>query len=432
VYRSLAIRVLLTGLFIALLFGTIAFATQYKKISQNVLEDASNRLALMLHFTRQMAADQGIEPQSAFRQLLSEGLPVRLKHPQGAFVYCFFYNAAGEERGEFIAPGDALAAQARDLVRKGPRRFPQSQAAWHQIVRLAGRPHIQFVTAITTEDKGVIGYVDALFAVSPDTQMALRRNAIKTVLYVALIILATTAMLYPVILHLTRRLARYSETLLASNLETLAVLGSAIAKRDSDTDAHNYRVTIYSVRMAEELGLEQGEIQRLIKGAFLHDIGKIGIRDEILLKPGRLDRDEFSVMQTHVKHGSDIVHRSKWLEEATDVVCGHHEKFGGGGYPEGIKADAIPLAARIFALADVFDALTSQRPYKKPLSFDETMQALEQGRGVHFDPQLLDCFASLAPALYKAFGGTEGEPLQKALAEILTKYFSAGIETLSY
>ncbi|MBI5062378.1 MAG: HD domain-containing protein, partial [Desulfatitalea sp.] len=145
-----------------------------------------------------------------------------------------------------------------------------------------------------------------------------------------------------------------------------------------------------------------------------------------------LDEKEYAVMKTHVDHGGDIVQRSTWLQEAADVVSAHHEKFDGGGYPKGMKSEEIPLSARIFAIADVFDALNSRRPYKKPLSLQETMQILEQGKGSHFDPRLLDLFASLAPALYREFSDQEGEPLKTALEEITRKYFSAGLETLTY
>jgi HD-GYP domain-containing protein (c-di-GMP phosphodiesterase class II) len=114
------------------------------------------------------------------------------------------------------------------------------------------------------------------------------------------------------------------------------------------------------------------------------------------------------------------------------VVAGHHEKFGGGGYPRGDQAEDIPLAARIFAIADVFDALTSERPYKKPLSLDETMKILEQGRGAHFDPNLLDAFAVIAPELHTKYAGREGDDLRQELVVVVDQYFSAGMESLVY
>jgi len=118
-----------------------------------------------------------------------------------------------------------------------------------------------------------------------------------------IIVIVTTLLLYPTIIRLVRRLAGLSENLLDANLQMLGVLGSAIAKRDSDTDVHNYRVTIYSVRLAEAVGLDEATIRSLMKGAFLHDVGKIGITDAILLKPGRLTEAEFAEMKKHVSHG---------------------------------------------------------------------------------------------------------------------------------
>jgi HD-GYP domain-containing protein (c-di-GMP phosphodiesterase class II) len=278
----------------------------------------------------------------------------------------------------------------------------------------------------------VAAYARGVFAVAPAEVVRMRRAIIRSSLIAAAIVLAVSALLYPVILQLTRRLADYSNHLLDANLEALLVLGSAIAKRDSDTDAHNYRVTLYSTRMGEALGLAHADMRVLIKGAFLHDVGKLGIPDNILHKPAKLDTQEFTVMKTHVDKGADIVRPSSWLREGTSVVGYHHEKFAGGGYPHGLKGEDIPITARIFAVADVFDALTSQRPYKKPLTFDETMDILEQDRGKHFDPKVLDAFGKIARGLHDRYGGHEGADLRDELTAVVTGYYSAGMETLSY
>jgi HD-GYP domain-containing protein (c-di-GMP phosphodiesterase class II) len=173
-------------------------------------------------------------------------------------------------------------------------------------------------------------------------------------------------------------------------------------------------------------------MQTLIKGSFLHDVGKIGIPDAILLKPGRLDEGEFTVMQSHVEKGVDIVQRSSWLRDGIAVAGYHHEKYGGGGYPHNLQGEDIPMAARIFAVADVFDALTSARPYKKPLDFEEAMELLEQGRDRHFDPAILDSFAKIARGLHERYAGREGDGLREELAALVAEYFSAGMETLRY
>ena len=229
-----------------------------------------------------------------------------------------------------------------------------------------------------------------------------------------------------------RRLADYATSLLEANLETLAVLGSAIAKRDSDTDAHNYRVSLYSARIGEAMGLSAPEMCTLVKGAFLHDVGKIGIPDNILLKPGKLDDQEFSVMKTHVEQGVDIVDRSSWLRDAVAVAGYHHEKYAGGGYPRNLSGRDIPVTARIFAISDVFDALTSERPYKKPVSFEAAMEILEQGRGQHFDPDILDAFQKIARDLYGSYVGREGDDLRQELVILVEKCFSSGLEVFRF
>ena len=206
----------------------------------------------------------------------------------------------------------------------------------------------------------------------------------------------------------------------------------AIAKRDADTDAHNYRVSLYAARLAEKIGLGAENMRALIKGSFIHDAGKIGIPDAVLHKPGPLNEEEYRVMQTHVGMGVDIVRRAAWLRDAVPVVAAHHEKFGGGGYPQGARADDIPLVARIFAISDVFDALTSKRSYKDPLRFEETLQILSQGRGVHFDPELLDAFSDIAAEVYQKYAGAKEEDLRQELVAIVSQYFSAGMESLHY
>jgi HD-GYP domain-containing protein (c-di-GMP phosphodiesterase class II) len=141
----------------------------------------------------------------------------------------------------------------------------------------------------------------------------------------------------------------------------------------------------------------------LIKGAFLHDVGKIAISDNILLKPGKLTFDEFEIMKTHVLHGSEIIRSYEWLSDAVDVVLHHHEKFDGCGYPHGLRGDQIPLNARIFALADVFDALTSRRPYKEPVPVGVSLECMAEDAGSHFDPELFRIFTQDAAAMYEKF-----------------------------
>ena len=219
------------------------------------------------------------------------------------------------------------------------------------------------------------------------------------------------------------RLELLVEELLSANLEMLELLGVTIAKRDSDTGEHNYRVTIYAVRLAEAVGVAASEIRTLIKGAFLHDIGKIGTPDHILLKPGRLTESEFDIMRQHVRHGVDIVDKSTWLRDAADVVHYHHEKFNGTGYPRALAGNDIPLTARIFAIVDVFDALTSQRPYKKPMGIETSLEIIRESSGSHFDPALVDVFCPLATQLHGELSNRDEAAIAAVMRELVGTYF---------
>lgn len=220
------------------------------------------------------------------------------------------------------------------------------------------------------------------------------------------------------------RLEQLVDQLLVANLNSLELLGSTIAKRDSDTGGHNYRVSLYAARLGEAVGLDRPTMRGLIKGAFLHDIGKIAIPDAILLKPGRLTPEEFEIMKTHVDHGVEIARRSAWLADAVDVVQYHHEKYDGSGYRAGLAAEDIPITGRIFAIADVFDALASKRPYKEPMPLDKALAIIADGRGSHFDPSLVDSFLAMAPELYAACALAEEARVVETLHAVRLQYFA--------
>jgi HD-GYP domain-containing protein (c-di-GMP phosphodiesterase class II) len=211
--------------------------------------------------------------------------------------------------------------------------------------------------------------------------------------------------------------------LLAGNLQMLRALGEAIAQRDTGTSKHNPRVTLYSIRLAEHMGLDTDQVQALIKGSFLHDIGKIGIRDDIILKPAGLTDEERRIMNSHPQLGSMIISSVKWLEDARDVVRYHHERWDGKGYPDGLKGEKIPLNARIFAVVDVFDALTSDRPYKSAQSFDEVMAILREHKGSQFDPKVVEAFEEIARGLYDEFTAETFHGLDEKLRHAMETHF---------
>jgi len=280
--------------------------------------------------------------------------------------------------------------------------------------------YVQVVVPLINKNGEMSGHFEGIFQVDAATKRNIEYEIAATLFVVFIVTLFITSIFYPFILFLNRRVRKLSTDLLRSNIELLKVLGSAIAKRDSDTSSHNFRVTIYAIRLAEARKLPIEQIRNLIIGAFLHDVGKIGIKDSILLKPAKLSEEEFAVMRNHVPLGVDIINNSHWLKGAQDVVEFHHEKFDGNGYMKGLKGKDIPLNARIFAIVDVFDALTSKRPYKKAFSFDEAIETLHRGSGSHFDPELLQAFNEIASKLYQEFGHED----DKALSELLTRMAS--------
>jgi HD-GYP domain-containing protein (c-di-GMP phosphodiesterase class II) len=429
VYRTLVWRLSLVTLVLAVALATVSYLRHRYDFEQRVTEMVDAEFALLDARARQLVRERRANPTESVRLALAERLATPGTHSTGRFVYVRVASPHLAEVVELTDPEYPTLAALRAWL-SAPAAT--DAASGPETRRIAGRPHVRVTNALTDSDGRPAGSAALVFALSDEVMAATRRNLRNTLLFTVGVVLATSALLYPVILRLVRRLAEFSGNLLDANLEALRLLGAAIAKRDSDTDAHNYRVTLYSVRLAEALGLAPAEIRALLKGAFLHDVGKIGIRDEILLKPGRLSADEFTVMRTHVDHGLDVVRGSPWLADAATVVGAHHEKFDGSGYPSGARGADIPVAARVFAIADVFDALTSRRPYKEPLGYEQSVAILEQGSGNHFDPQLLDTFLGIAPELYRRYGGREDDSLKDELTETTRRYFQAGLDTLAY
>ena len=280
---------------------------------------------------------------------------------------------------------------------------------------------VPFVLTITGDSGETFGYLKGAFAPSAAVEAKLFHAALSASALAAAFVLLTIFVIYPITRGLIARLEEQAGQLFLANIDMLKVIGSTIAKRDSDTDAHNFRVAIYSLRLAEAAGLNSNDFDSLLKGAFLHDVGKIGIPDAILHKAGGLSEAERVVMQSHVQHGLAIVGNAAWLADAASVVGCHHEKFDGTGYPNRLAGDAIPLTARIFAIADVFDALTSARPYKKAFGIGESLEILRQSAGQHFDPELIAIFEPMAARLL-ALVTAHAEELPRLLENVAMHY----------
>ncbi|MBL7197493.1 MAG: HD-GYP domain-containing protein [Candidatus Omnitrophica bacterium] len=170
--------------------------------------------------------------------------------------------------------------------------------------------------------------------------------------------------------------------------------------KDRYTHGHSRRVTKYSVEIAKELGLSNDEIEVINRAGKLHDIGKIGIKDDILFYEGKLNEEQYNIIKTHPIKGANIIEPLKFLGKEKDIVRHHHERYDGEGYPDRLKAEEIPLGARIMAVADAFDAMKSTRPYKKPFSKEEIILELKDNAGEQFDSQIVDVFLKIIDRFY--------------------------------
>jgi len=190
----------------------------------------------------------------------------------------------------------------------------------------------------------------------------------------------------------TSRLRSTMQDLERSYDITLEAMGDALDLRDAETEGHSRRVTAYTVALAEEMGVDAEPLRVIARGAFLHDIGKIATPDRILLKPGKLNAEEVAIMREHCARGYEMVRKIPFLRDASEIVYTHQESFDGSGYPRGLRGEEIPLGSRIFAIADTLDAMTSDRPYRKGMSFGVAREEIVRCSGSQFDPQIVEVF----------------------------------------
>jgi putative nucleotidyltransferase with HDIG domain len=176
---------------------------------------------------------------------------------------------------------------------------------------------------------------------------------------------------------------------------TLEALGDALDLKDRETEGHSRRVTAFTIAIARAMGLTADQIRVIARGAFLHDIGKMAIPDAILNKPGALTPDEAGIMREHSYHGYQIVKKIPFLQEAAEIVYAHQERFDGTGYPRGLKGEQIPLGARMFAVADTLDAITSDRPYRPAQTLTAAREEIQRWAGRQFDPEVVKMFLSM-------------------------------------
>ena len=419
IYRKILIRLLLGWLFTSITLGGSILWLEIKRV-ENFVHHLALKEAMLLSGESAESLEQINAQSSAHLTLLLEQL-VR-QH----FLMVELYDRNKELKFEAVRKSDEFPEQRLIEYR---HQFPTADSFTHEMHIIDDHLWLVIFMPLKSGDaKMPIGYLEGVYQVDKETFATIKSEVLRTLIFVTLGISFTTLLMYPIVATLIRGIVKLSDELLQGNLELLNVLGCAIAERDSDTNSHNYRVTYYSLRLGEAIGLSAEKLRSLIAGAFLHDIGKIGIRDPILLKPEKLTPEEFEIMKTHVTLGVNIVQKSGWLSGARDVVEYHHEKYDGSGYLKGLLAEEIPINARIFAIVDVFDALTSKRPYKEPWSLAEAIAKLKTGGGNHFDPNLLQVFTKLAPGLYQETSGLDANQLEAMLQTLIGPYFLTALK----
>lgn len=338
----------------------------------------------------------------------------------GLFDIAELYDHHGEKLSESHTDlGVDVESQLPEHVK------PSYTSSSYESLRIRDQWVLRVFIPLRSVDAGAItGYFEGVRIVPDWQREQIHSAAVKMALIACLASLLCGAAIYPIVVKLSADNTRKTIEVLDSHISMMEALGRAIAKRDSDTGAHNYRVAWIAARIGEEMGLAGSKMQALIAGSFLHDVGKIGIPDAILLKPGRLDDDEMSIMRTHVGQGVEIVKGMGWLDGAHEVVAGHHEKWDGSGYPRQLAGQSIPLAARIFALADVFDALSSKRPYKAAMPFESVVDILRKDTGSHFDPSVMAVFERLADEIREKLQDASEGHARALLEAQIRKHFT--------
>ncbi|MFA6312288.1 MAG: HD-GYP domain-containing protein [Sterolibacterium sp.] len=409
----LARKLSAAAIVIGIVAGGAAYLLETRRLEQEALEHATKGARHFESLTIEVIPDiqRGVGKHAGINRLLdrSRFIGIRVFGPDKTLIY---------ETWEDVPA--VLIDAAKTRQHGWPAAVGQSHQNW---IDVAGERLIQVVLPLIGQNGTLAGYLECIDRLDEQTLRAQREQVRNGALTAVVSVLVAALLLYPLLLAMLHRSVGLSRRLLESNLSLLRSLGNAVAKRDSDTDAHNYRVTFYAVALAEAMGFPKQDIADLVTGAFLHDVGKIGIPDRILLKPGKLTDDEFEVMKTHALLGIEIVADNPWLEGAGLTIRHHHERFDGTGYPDRLRGNAIPRIVRIFAVVDVFDALTSERPYKKPMALAEALTIIERNSAGHFDPEVVAVFKKIAPELYARAVQAGDAELRQELRGVLSRYF---------
>lgn len=413
--QKAAIRITIITLCVSMFFGTMSWFFAKEKAEENAVAIATEESQrLIQHFT---TSEQGIVLTRQTAKIAADAII------GGLFDIAEIYSSSGDKLAEALTEkGELIEDQlpkhiSPDYDKNHYESFYTTEDEW--VLRI-------FVPLYTSaQEIEQIGYFEGVRVVSSWEVSSIQMTAFFSAIMASLASILCGIAIYPIVILLSKEVHKKNASLMNANISMMRALGRVIEKRDSDTGAHNYRVTWIAIRIAETIHHPINQIHGLIVGSFLHDIGKVAIPDAILHKPGRLTDDEMVIMKTHVDQGGDIVNNIEWLKGAKEVITGHHEKWDGNGYPKALSEHNIPINARIFAISDVFDALCSKRPYKDPIPYEQVINILKEGHGSHFDPMLLDAFFTVAKEVYQFFEEASEDELEKKIEAKIRQYLDA-------
>ena len=373
-------------------------------------------------FQRPLSDDEslGFEAVVAFHLSVSNIVATQFFDPTGKIVFSYDEDEIGRridpasEEGLAAALGGKRYAERADVVADSRYASPAAVAASYSPSPAGAAGHEHTAVASVTPTTRVVSSLEAWVPVYQKgtligavvvwrdvsaIDMALRQMQLSTSAIIALAAALLWLVLRGVYLRSSRQIMSQSRALATALAETertydttLHALSNALDVRDSETEGHSRRVVDYMDLILGELSVPVGDLPTLRRGALLHDIGKIGVPDEVLRKPAALSEAEWVLMRKHPEHGARIISRIPFLEDVARIVRHHHERWDGKGYPDGLAGEAIPLGARVFAVGDSFDAMTSDRPYRRAMSVVAARREVARCRGTQFDPDVVDAF----------------------------------------
>jgi HD-GYP domain-containing protein (c-di-GMP phosphodiesterase class II) len=407
------LRILMALIFLSLFWGVVIYFVQTRQIRNEVL------------FQGRKAAQELFEGQTfpfeksnraGFERLIAK---INQYHYGFVIVRLEAYDVGKKPIFSYVNKQSADAARWRKKI--PPDELFSGTKTGYLFHEFQDRIYLQ-IFATANDDNVPQGFFEVMVKVDEEWVKLMKADRLVGLLIVIGTIMTLGVVLYPLLSASYRKLQQIGRKLLMSNLYTIVALGNAIEQRDNETELHNFRVTYYSLGIAEQLKLPLEIIRTILKGSLLHDVGKIGVPDNILLKPGNLSEAEFAVMHKHSESGMQIIKDIPFLEDARDIILYHHEKFDGSGYPYGLAGEQIPLVARIFSVADVFDALASERPYKPSFSYEASIEMMKSN-AAQFDSQVLQSFLKISEQMYKEMQHMTVKHMEAQLKERALRYF---------